>query len=245
MKKLLSLPSNLVDCFHEMENVSINEYFCTSDPIGRKLGSGGGTCWLLKSCYEATDTTMDFYGWLAQEKRILLHAGGQSRRIPSYASSGKILTPIPFTSNEGGEPTNLLSLQLPLYENILRAAPASIHTLVASGDVYIRSGKLQTVPSADVVCYGLPVPDTLATNHGVFVVRKDKPLCLDYMLQKPSIESLREVSTTHNVLMDVGIWLLSDRAVEILMKRSCPNGETSYYDLYGEFGCALGEHPMI
>ena len=36
--------------------------------------------------------------WLGQEKRILLHAGGQSRRLPGYAPSGKILTPIPVFS---------------------------------------------------------------------------------------------------------------------------------------------------
>lgn len=35
-------------------------------------------------------------------------------------------------------------------------APEKIHTLIASGDVYIRSEKpLQDIPDADVVCYGL------------------------------------------------------------------------------------------
>ena len=43
MKKLLSLPPNLVGCFHEIEKVDRSEWFCTSDPVGSKLGSGGGT----------------------------------------------------------------------------------------------------------------------------------------------------------------------------------------------------------
>lgn len=30
MKKLLSLPPNLVDCFHAVEHVSTEEWFCTS-----------------------------------------------------------------------------------------------------------------------------------------------------------------------------------------------------------------------
>ena len=42
MKKLLSLPPNLVDCFHAIEHVSTEEWFCTSDPVGARLGSGGG-----------------------------------------------------------------------------------------------------------------------------------------------------------------------------------------------------------
>ena len=50
MKKLLSLPPNLVECFHDIEKADRTEWFCTSDPIGSKLGSGGGTAWLLEAC---------------------------------------------------------------------------------------------------------------------------------------------------------------------------------------------------
>ena len=81
MKKLLSLPPNLVDCFHAIEHVSTEEWFCTSDPVGARLGSGGGTTWLLEASRrkEAPDVSVE--EWLGQEKRILLHAGGQSRRF--------------------------------------------------------------------------------------------------------------------------------------------------------------------
>ena len=50
MKKLLSLPPNLVGCFHEVTGLDPKEYFCTNDPVGHKLGSGGGTTWLLEEC---------------------------------------------------------------------------------------------------------------------------------------------------------------------------------------------------
>ena len=53
MKKLLSLPPNLVECFHDGTGLSRDEYFCTHDPIGHKLGSGGGTTWLLQQAYES------------------------------------------------------------------------------------------------------------------------------------------------------------------------------------------------
>ena len=47
--------------------------------------------------------------------------------------------------------------------------------------------------------------------------------------------------------MDIGVWLLSDRAVELLMKHSYdPDGkQMKEYDLYSEFGLALGAHPRI
>ena len=101
MKKLLSLPPNLVHCFHELEGVDTSEWFCTSDPIGAKLGSGGGTTWLLQACHENYASGESFPGWLENEKRILLHAGGQSRRLPGYAPSGKILTIASLRENHG------------------------------------------------------------------------------------------------------------------------------------------------
>lgn len=248
MKKLLSLPPNLVECFHEIEKVDKKEWFCTSDPIGAKLGSGGGTTWLLEACRAEWAQGRSFSEWLSEDKRILLHAGGQSRRLPGYAPSGKILTPIPVFRWAKGQKLkqNLLSLQLPLYTKIMEKAPDSLHTLIASGDVYIRTSEpLQEIPEADVVCYGLWVDPNLAKNHGVFVSSRNTPDKLDYMLQKPSVAELGKLMQTHLFLMDIGIWLLSDRAVEYLMKRSKDGDKLKYYDLYSDFGRALGEHPQV
>ena len=171
MRKLLSLPPNLVGSFHDVTGLSREEFFCTNDPIGHKLGSGGGTTWLLQACCQA-DGAEDISTWLSAEKRILLHAGGQSRRLPAYAPSGKVLTPIPVFRWERGQrlSQDLLSLQLPLYEKIMAMAPESIHTMVVSGDVLIRATQpLQPIPEADVVCYGLWLDASVAKNHGVFV----------------------------------------------------------------------------
>ena len=246
MKKLLSLPPNLVDCFHAIEHVSTEEWFCTSDPVGARLGSGGGTTWLLEASRrkEAPDVSVE--EWLGQEKRILLHAGGQSRRLPGYAPSGKILTPIPVFRWARGQrlSQNLLSLQLPLYERIMKKAPESLHTLIASGDVYIRANQpLQEIPEVDVVCYGLWVEPSLAKNHGVFVSSRKSPDTLDFMLQKPSLETLGELAGSHLFLMDIGIWLLSDKAVRLLMKHSYTEDGKAMkaYDLYAEFRVGLGE----
>lgn len=250
MKKLLSLPPNLVDCFHAVEHVSTEECFCTSDPVGARLGSGGGTTWLLEASRQKEAPDVPTEEWLGQEKRILLHAGGQSRRLPGYAPSGKILTPIPVFRWARGQrlSQNLLSLQLPLYERIMKKAPESLHTLIASGDVYIRANQpLQEIPEVDVVCYGLWVEPSLAKNHGVFVSSRKSPDTLDFMLQKPSLETLGELAGSHLFLMDIGIWLLSDKAVRLLMKHSYTEDGKAMkaYDLYAEFGLALGKNPRI
>ncbi len=244
----MSLPPNLVDCFHDVTGLSRNEYFCGCDPIGHRVGSGGGTTWLLEQCHKACANGIDFDAWLASERRIIVHAGGQSRRLPSYAPSGKILTPIPVFRWERGQKLSqtLLDLQLPLYERLMRLAPEGINTMIVSGDVYIRAAEqLPPVPDADVVCYGLWLDSSIAKDHGVFVSDRSTPSVLKQMLQKPSVSTLNELLQTGFYLTDIGLWMLSDRAVRLLMKRSRPDGVLKEYDLYGEFGCTLGTNPTI
>lgn len=265
MKKLLSLPPNLVDCFHDVTGHDPAEWYCTNDPVGAKLGSGGGTVNVLRGCYQAENTdeighsghsgSSAAFGidalqaWLPREKRIILHAGGQSRRLPAYAPSGKVLTPIPVFRWERGQrlSQDLLSLQVPFYESIMRQAPDSLHTMIVSGDVLIRATEpLQHIPEADVVCYGLWLGPEIACDHGVFVSSHSDPQRLECMLQKPSRQKLEELAVDHYYLTDIGLWLLSDRAVEVLCRKSLrPDGSIAPYDLYGEFGCALGTRPTI
>ena len=246
MKKLLSLPPNLVDAFHEVTGLSREEYFCTCDPIGHRLGSGGGTAWLLQEAWKEEvrreEGKESFLSWLSEEKRILIHAGGQSKRLPSYAVSGKVLMPLPVFRWERGQrlSQDLLSVQLPLYEKMMAMAPDNIHTMVVSGDVLIRATQpLQPIPEADVVCYGLWLDASMAKNHGVFVSSRRTPTVLKQMLQKPSVQTLTDLQKDHFYLTDIGVWLLSDKAVKLLIARS----EGREYDLYGEFGCALGTEP--
>lgn len=239
MQKLLSLPPNLVGCFHDITGYPKDEWFCTHDPIGHKLGSGGGSVHLLMEYWKA-------HGKKADERLLLLHAGGQSRRLPAYAPSGKILTPIPVFRWERGQrlSQNLLQLQLPLYERIMDSAPKSLRTMIVSGDVYIRATQpLQPIPEADVVCYGLWLGPEIAKDHGVFVSTRKDPTALECMLQKPSVDTLNRLQKDHFYLTDIGVWLLSDKAIEVLTHHSTHNGKVTEYDLYGTFGCGLGTHP--
>ena len=271
MKKLLSLPPNLVDAFHDVTGLSREDYFCTCDPIGHRLGSGGGTAWLLQEACRSekreANSEQSFLSWLSEEKRILIHAGGQSKRLPSYAVSGKVLMPLPVFRWERGQrlSQDLMSVQLPLYEKMMAMAPDNIHTMVVSGDVLIRATQpLQPIPEADVVCYGLWLDASVAKNHGVFVSSRRTPTVLKQMLQKPSVQTLTDLQKDHFYLTDIGVWLLSDKAVALLIQRSAtretsqtsPTSHTSStsltsltslkeYDLYGEFGCCLGTEPTI
>ena len=255
MKKLLSLPPNLVrkdekgrTAFHQITELSEQEFFCTCDPEGHRIGSGGGSAWLLMQAFLEGKSSSNFDEWLSSEKRILLHAGGQSRRLPSYAPSGKILTPVPVFRWERGQrlSQDLLSLQLPLYEQMMAKAPEGLNTMIVSGDVLIRTSQpVGPVPQADVVVYGLWLDASVAKNHGVFVSDRKTPHVLKQMLQKPGVEELQQLQKDHYYLTDIGVWILSDRAVRLLMKRCGDPSTLKYYDLYSDFGRSLGTHPLI
>lgn len=240
MKKLLSLPPNPAKNIKSIYSCSGDDWYCGSDPDNRRIGSGGGTAWLLKQWKKDTGNTPD------KERCLIIHACGESRRLPAYAPWGKIFTPIPVFRWAVGQSIDqtLLSLQMPVYEEILSNAPQNLRVLIASGDVYIRFGnKLPEIPDADVVCLGMWVEPARATNHGVFVIDKNCPQQLDYMIQKPSIDCLAELSVGNYFLMDIGVWLLSSRALDLLNRLSTDNGEIKFCDLYSQFGCALGVNP--
>jgi galactokinase/mevalonate kinase-like predicted kinase len=255
MKTLLTLPNALIKYFNQL--FPKDTYYADSDPIEGKVGSGGGTANLLVNCFKKERTAdTNFETWLGKEKRILIHAGGQSRRLPAYAPVGKVLTPIPVFRWERGQKIDqtLLDLQMPLFEEILNKSPKSLNTLIASGDVLIRAGEqISPLPEADVVCYGQWIQPEQAQQHGVFFCKRSNPQQLEFMLQKPSSEKIQDLAADYLFLLDIGIWVLSEKAVKVLCKKSgwdaskqqFTNGNPDYYDLYSTFGTSLGNNAIV
>jgi galactokinase/mevalonate kinase-like predicted kinase len=254
MQKLLSLPPNLIADFIELQQANTQEWFVTCDPDGAKVGSGGGTAWLLAKDWQARYPNQSFSDYLKHNKKILIHAGGQSRRLPSYAPAGKVLTPIPVFRWSRGQRLNqnLLDLQLPLYERIMQVASSASNTLIASGDVLFHAPQIpSSLPNADVVCLGIWVDPHLASRHGVFFTPRQNSSALDFMLQKPSHQTIEQLSNSHLFMMDIGVWILSDRAMNLLMKKTgwqddrFQNQVPDFYDLYSSFGTGLGQNPSV
>jgi galactokinase/mevalonate kinase-like predicted kinase len=251
MQRLLSLPENLVSSFYEITENNPEDWFASSDPKNTRIGSGGGTAWLLSE-HKRRSNNVTLKEYLAADKRILIHSGGQSRRLPAYAPSGKVLVPVPIFRWSRGQSLDqtLLDLQIPFYEKIMDISGKGQNTLIASGDVLILVPEIPfELPVADVVCFGIWVEPHLASHHGVFFTTRSKPQDLDFMLQKPDHATIERLAGTHLYLMDIGIWILSDRAVKLLMIK-CGWNESesrkwipSFCDLYSTFGTCLGKNP--
>lgn len=94
MKHLISVPPNTIPYFHQISGLSPEDWFIASDPIEKRVGSGGGTSYLLTELFQ-NESANQFEEWLPKEKRVIIHAGGQSRRLPAYAPIGKSLLPMP------------------------------------------------------------------------------------------------------------------------------------------------------
>ncbi len=257
MQYLLSLPRGLVPCFHSLENREHGTWFVDSDPEGRALGSGGGTAHLLSRCWQEDGDGNSFQSWLTNRKRIVIHAGGKSRRLPAYAPASKILTPVPVFRWKKGQRINqkLLDIQIPFYEKILRMAPPGLNTLIASGDILILNDEdTGPLPDADIVVFGTWEEAHKSSRHGVFFCNRNKPGELAFIMQKPSPEKIQDLTSSYLFMMDAGVWLLSSRAVGRLMAACGWDNQTErfsnndniadYYDLYGEFSRFLGNEPM-
>lgn len=255
MQKLISLSPSVSAHFAALTGKARPEWFAAHDPRDSRLGSGGGTLHLLREAWRALDPGGRFEEWIEKERGVILHAGGQSRRLPGYAAEGKALIPVPVYRWSTGQRLNqtLIDLQMPFLEKVLAAAPDSARWLVASGDVLVRAEAFSgSLPEADVVCLGLWGEPDQATRHGVFFTPRNAPETLSFMLQKPDLEEIRDCARSHYFLLDVGIWMLSARALRALlrhcMKGSAASPETAAwetYDLYGDFGPAMGNDPKV
>ncbi|HOQ27227.1 MAG TPA: bifunctional fucokinase/L-fucose-1-P-guanylyltransferase, partial [Armatimonadota bacterium] len=114
MQFLISLPPTSASLFAEMTGRRPPEWFATADPAGRRVGSGGGTAHTLVEAWRATGSGMTLEDWLRASRKLVLHGGGHSRRLPAYAPVGKPLIPIPVQRGSYGQRLDqtLLDLQL-------------------------------------------------------------------------------------------------------------------------------------
>lgn len=249
---LLSLPPAMAAFFPKWPGRPAGDWFASSDPAGCKLGSGGGVSQLLVDAWRADGSGADFGSWVSVNKRLAMLAGGQSRRLPAYAATGKVLMPIPVIQGTFGQRLDqtLLDLQAADYRRVLEQSPESARLLVASGDVFLRFPKnFPPVPAADIVGFGMTVSPEVAAGFGVFFCPRDAGNEIAFFLQKPSAERIRELAREHTYFVDTGLWLLSARAVDILVRKSgwtgdaFARGNADNYELYSGLGPALGSLP--
>jgi fucokinase len=156
-------------------------YAVVPDPDDRRAGSGGATIHALHALGAARP------GWWRDQRVLLIHSGGDSRRLPLYSISGKLFSALPVRTPWGGAST-VFDEWMALSTLWVDRLPAGL--LVGSGDVILTfeaSSLDWTRPGVSGVA--MAEPAAIGTGHGVYV--HDDQGRVYAFLQKPSIEDVR------------------------------------------------------
>ena len=248
LQKIVSLPPNGTRHIAETEGLCGPEYAVCSDPEGQRLGSGGGTVHAFLAAWRESGAGQSFPEWVRSGRRLVVHAGGLSRRLPAYAAAGKVLMPMPVWRWSRGQrlEQSLLDLHAEFSERVFEQAPAGLVAGVASGDALLRCASLPALPMADVVALGLWVSPEQASRHGVFFCDRRAGHALRFFLQKPAPETINKHARDQLFLIDSGFWLFSEKALRVLFAKCGVDfddpaaSSAHFYELYADFGLALG-----
>ncbi|MDO4790145.1 MAG: L-fucokinase [Porphyromonas sp.] len=233
---IVSLPKNHVEY---LNSTSTNRwgkdiFFC-SDPPGRKLGSGGGSVYAIK---QARKQIRKSY-----HREIVINSDGESRRLPAYSVLGKVMMPLPIDGHE-----ILLESQIATIRTLLDADTDGFYrTAISSGDVLLKPGKFASLPHYDLLCIGAKGSLESASKHGVFIISSNADTFSSPILtlQKPTLQRLEELKNKYQIAIDSGLWLLSQRASDLLFKSSTEkDGNVHHFDLYTSFPHLIEKHEL-
>ncbi|MGN0570732.1 MAG: L-fucokinase [Candidatus Fimenecus sp.] len=191
------------------------------DPGGKRVGSGGATLNVLRYIAQMRDSA-DFSGL----RILVIHSGGDSKRVPQYSALGKLFSPVPHTLPNGRAST--------LFDEMLIAVsgvPARIHAgmLVLSGDVLLLFNPLQIDFSGEGAA-AISFKEYVETgkNHGVYTIGEDGNVAA--FLHKQSVETLQSkgaVNAQDCVDIDTGAVLFSTDMLQALYSLISENGTKS------------------
>ncbi len=163
-----------------------------ADPLGKRVGSGGSTLYCLMRVLEAeiqrsgaAATDFPSLERILRGLRILiLHAGGDSRRVPAYGPCGKIFSPVPGKSR-GEVISTLFDRLYPAFQDLPPGPQGAGQVLVAAGDALtLFDTAAVRFERPGIVALGAYATPEAASKHGVFCVAPDGQVRL--FLQKPS-----------------------------------------------------------
>jgi fucokinase len=251
----------------------VRNAFVVPDIGGRRIGSGGSTLWCLVEILERErlargiqiDTSDQMEQVLRSLRILIVHAGGDSRRLPAYGPCGKIFVPLPQESggNSGGPmPPTLFDRLVPEFLALPPSSAGQGQVVVTSGDalIFLDAAQIECKQGLTAVaCYASPEE---ASRHGVFCLNADSAVTL--YLQKPSLAAQAAqgaIGEEGQTPLDIGVMNFDAagaaallRAFEVapgalgrldFSKRSRRRILEHGVDLYREICCALGSHSTL
>ncbi|HEV2472827.1 MAG TPA: L-fucokinase [Chthonomonadales bacterium] len=239
----------------------IRNLMVVSDPYNRRVGSGGSTLHCLAQTLNR-ELPSSAASWTAIEqalktlKILIVHAGGDSRRLPAYGPCGKVFTPVPGVPTDLW-PCALLDRLLPPLEALGREGPDG-QVVIASGDALLLfDPRAANVSAPGVTMLASGADPEEAGRHGVFCTGEGGSLTRFLQKADPAKQARNgAIQPDGRSLLDIGVMSLDTDAALSLLRGFCvapgskdlieiaaPWSERiSAYglDLYREICCALG-----
>jgi fucokinase len=234
------------------------------DIDGKRIGSGGSTlhslaCVLQRERPGGGPASFEEAEAILSGLRILIvHAGGDSRRLPAYSHCGKMFVPIPAKGQPSGAST-LFDRLVPAFLNLPEGSRGQV--VVASGDALILfDASAVEFARPGITALGSFASSQDAARHGVFCAAKDGSV--KRYLQKPSPDTqlaAGAINAEGQSVLDLGVMSFDAGAAVQLLRAffaETPQkpGEpvldwktgvraalhSHGIDLYREICCALG-----
>ena len=197
------------------------KFITVPDEGNQRVGSGGATLSVIKKIKELEG---NFEGL----RILVIHSGGDSKRIPQYSALGKLFSPVPRMLPDGRSSTLFDEIIISMSSVATRIQEGMV---LLSGDVLLLFNPLKIDFSlSDVGCLTFKIPPEIGKNHGVFMSGKDGYVLK--CLQKRSVETLKEVGAVDEngfVDIDTGAIIFSVKYMEALY--SLIDNEKKYFDI--------------
>ncbi len=180
---------------------SNTKFAVIADRDGKRVGSGGATLSVLKYLKEKE-------GSFEHLRVLVIHSGGDSKRVPQYSSLGKLFSPVPHTLPNGNNSTLFDEFMI-----CMSSVPSRISSgmVLLSGDVLLLFNPLQIdFHSIDAAAISFKESVETGKNHGVYL--SDNYGYVSRCLQKKPVEELRSVGAVNDkgyVDIDTGALIFS------------------------------------
>ncbi len=197
------------------------EYLVLADPDGKRVGSGGATLNVLKVLAQqyGDGSAAVFKG----KKILVIHSGGDSKRVPQYSVCGKLFSPVPRQLPDGRPST--------LFDEFMIAMSAVAGRieegmLVLSGDVLLLFNPLQLdFQYKGAAAISIKTDVSVGKNHGVFL--NNGKNYVGRFLHKQSEEQLfklKAVNESGKVDLDTGAVIMDSDLLTALFSLISTNG---------------------
>lgn len=195
------------------------------DYQNKRIGSGGATLNVLRHINHEIGADR-----LLQQKILVIHSGGDSKRIPQYSACGKLFAPVPRMLPNGYISSVFDELLIAATDIPNRCAKGM---MIFPGDTELLFNSLQLdLLSCDAAGLSIKAPVLEGQEHGVFLQGHDcsdrRNYDVDRFLHKQSEALLREagaVDALNQVDIDTGCIWISSRIIKALFELICTNGE--------------------